>query len=374
MTSDFDVTIVGAGVIGLAIAQQLAPHYQTLVIERHEKFGQETSSRSSEVIHAGLYYPAGSLKERLCLEGKALLYEFCERYQIPHRRIGKLVVSQQEVHPKLELLTNTANRLGIPVESLDRCQLKRLEPSLNAKSGLLSPSTGIIDSHEYMLRLATLAESEGALAVYRTELKGLDIKQGIWHLALNSGGEAATIRSRCLINCAGLHAIDIAHSSMAAPDNIKLHPCRGHYYGFSGPSPFSRLIYPVPEDDLAGLGIHATLDLAGNLRFGPDTQFLSTTEWKSKTAYQIPPATKPDFVKAIRAYFPGLDPERLQPDYAGIRPKLSGKGDPAADFLIQEGPPADPFALHLIGIESPGLTASLAIAKDVLHRMKTRLS
>ncbi|MCY0964233.1 NAD(P)/FAD-dependent oxidoreductase [Parathalassolituus penaei] len=373
MSADFDVCIVGGGVVGLAIAQRLSEHCQVLLLERHGQIGTETSSRNSEVIHAGLYYPAASLKERLCVAGRKALYQFCEQQDVPHKRIGKLIVSPVQEHPALVQLQQTAQRLGIPLLQLDQTDISELEPAVTATAGLFSPSTGIIDSHQYMYRLQQLSEQQGALvACHSNLLSARDNDQG-WQIAVETADGTLELQVRVLINAAGLSARQVALACGERPEHTPaLYPCRGHYFSLPGRSPFHHLVYPLPEPQLAGLGVHATLDMGGQVRFGPDVQYLpginEDPHWSPSSdnnLYHVDPQRAQAFATAIQRWYPQLGTDQLQPAYAGIRPKLSGPGQSVADFMLQNGHPDLPPALHLFGIESPGLTASLAIAEEV---------
>lgn len=372
MSVDFDFCIIGGGVIGLAIARQLSSQGRVLLVERHTLFGSETSSRNSEVIHAGLYYPPGSLKEQLCLRGKELLYAFCQQFEVPHQRIGKLIVAQQQDDPKLAELENKARHLGIPIERWTQQQLQQQEPQVQAAEALFSPSTGIIDSHQYMQALAQQAEQNGALLMCHTHFSSASKPFSTtakarehWQIALNTQDGMYQVTAATLINSAGLNAQKVAAQCGLSEQQIpSLYPCRGHYFSYAGKSPFRHLIYPLPEANLAGLGIHATLDIGGQLKFGPDTEYLNKPAADSSTlSYTIPAGLDKKFSAAIQAYFPTLDTTRLHPDYAGIRPKLHQAHETTADFVIHDD--KDSRAIHLFGIESPGLTASLAIAEKV---------
>ena len=381
MSADFDVCIVGAGVIGLAIARRLSQQYQVLLLERHAQTGMETSSRNSEVIHAGLYYPPGSLKERLCVEGRQALYDYCTHHDIPHRRIGKLIVSPTPDHPELQRLRATAQRLGIPLHSLDQQRLAEREPAVKAAEGLYSPETGIIDSHQYLYRLRQQAEAQEALVACRSRLLSAQVRDHGWQLRISTDDGELTLSSRSLINAAGLSARQVALCCGETVSSTPvLYPCRGHYFSLSGRSPFRHLVYPLPEPQLAGLGVHATLDLGGQVRFGPDVQYLDALatdpHWSPSPhddLYNVDPARRTAFADAIRRWYPALEEQHLQPDYAGIRPKLSGPGQSVADFRIQPGSQSAAPALHLFGIESPGLTASLSIADRVATELAAQL-
>lgn len=365
---DFDVTILGGGIIGVALARSLSAHFSVLLLEQHAQLGTETSSRNSEVIHAGLYYPSGSLKEQLCIDGKQRLYAFCERYDVPYQAIGKLIVAQKNQRKELDTLINKAQRLGIPIERLDRHQLRAREPLVRAEHALFSPTTGIIDSHTYLHRIAQHAEEQGALLQCHSPLVAAVFDQH-WHITTEQNQQPFTITSRYCINATGLHAQTTAQRcGLAAHDIPKLYPCKGQYFSYQGRSPFQHLIYPMPEANLAGLGIHATLDLAGQVRFGPDTQYLE----HNKLDYQVNEQQRGQFAHAIKRYFPSCDASRLQPEYAGIRPKLHAAHQASRDFTLTPHWHRQQLAgLHLFGIESPGLTASLALAEYVTDWLRT---
>jgi L-2-hydroxyglutarate oxidase LhgO len=384
----FDVCIVGAGVVGLALARALSlrwPKASILVLEQNSDIGQEISSRNSEVIHAGLYYPPGSLKARLCIRGSALLYEYCAKHDVPHQRLGKLIVAQAGEESALELLQSSAQTCG--VDSLrwqSQQEFARLEPQLHASAALWSPDTGIVDSHALMQRLQQEAESQGTLiATHSRFLRAACQGPGIFDIDVDTDagvgshashnypdGNAAEaqdpfrIRSRILINCAGLSATRVA-ASIAGMDqtlNPELNLVKGHYFALSGRSPFRHLIYPVPDPQQRGLGIHATLDMAGQCRFGPDIEAISSVD------YVVDESRREAFALAIKRYFPALDATRLNPSYAGIRPRL---GPGYADFMIQdEYVHGCPGLIQLFGIESPGLTASLALAELVTLKLQ----
>ena len=367
MAADFDYCIIGGGVVGLASAWCLSQHGSVLLLEKNALFGAETSSRNSEVIHAGLYYPPGSLKEQLCLRGKALLYSFCETYDVPHKAIGKLIVAPDEHNPRLTQLFTKGQQLGIPLQRLDRRALQQMEPEVDAQAALFSPSTGIVDSHALMQTLAAQAERHGALLQRHTRFLNARPEQGMWRIHTETSDGPFSLSAATLINCAGLHAQAVATriEPVVAP-LAQLRPCRGHYFSFPGAAPFSHLIYPLPPENLTGLGIHATLDLGGQVRFGPDTQYLDKD---CIDDYHVSSALKKTFAQAIQRYFPALDTDRLHPDYAGIRPKLHGADQPAADFDIRRSHDSPP-AIQMFGIESPGLTSSLAIGERLTEMIQ----
>lgn len=363
-----DTLVIGAGVIGLACAARLAaPGRSTLIVEQESLIGSHTSSRNSEVIHAGIYYPPGSLKAELCLEGRERLYAWCQRWHVPHRRIGKLLVAVgDDEREKLQSLQANARNCGLDeLQALDTKQLFRLEPAVKGVAALLSPNTGIIDSHSYLQSLLAQAEAQEAQLILQTRVEGLERTGDGWIVQGQSAGEAFSLKAQHVINAAGLFAQELAAQTLPEPADVPaLHLCQGRYFNYSGRSPFSHLIYPMPEANTAGLGVHATLDLGGQLRFGPDTRYVDSID------YVVDEHLAGAFASAIQRYFPTLDPQRLVPGYAGVRPKLSGPGMPAADFLLQM--PSDhglPGLVNLFGIESPGLTASLAIAERVAQQL-----
>jgi L-2-hydroxyglutarate oxidase LhgO len=359
-----DVVVIGAGVIGLAIARALAHQgRETWILEAADSFGTGTSSRNSEVIHAGIHYPRGSLKARTCVAGRDQLYHFCERYGIPHRRCGKLIVATSEAQlAQLERIQAAAHANGVELEFLSRARALALEPRLACLAALHSPATGIMDSHAYMLALLAQAESHGATLVCGSRVTRMRLETGRVLIAVNA--EEPSLRARTIINCAGLYAPHVARLIEGFPSEHTptAYFAKGSYFTLAGRSPFQRLVYPVPEP--GGLGVHLTLDLAGRARFGPDVQ------WVERCEYGVEAERAERFYAAIRTYWPDLADGALQPAYAGIRPKISGPAEPAADFRI-EGPEAHGVAgvVNLFGIESPGLTASLAIAADVRDRL-----
>jgi L-2-hydroxyglutarate oxidase LhgO len=363
---EVECVVVGAGVVGLAVARSLALRgHEVIVLDRAPTIGFETSSRNSEVIHGGLYYPPGSLKARSCVEGRQRLYAYCREHGVPHARLGKLIVATEEGEiAGVEKIAATAQANGVDdLEWLDRAAARRREPELDCLAALYSPSTGIIDSHALMLAFEGEAEAAGANVVLRTPVAGGRV--GNRGIELEVGGaEPTRLRCRKFVNSAGLWAPVFARSiAGVAPATIPpAYFCRGVYFTLSGRSPFRHLVYPVPMP--GGLGVHVTLDLAGQARFGPDV------EWIDEVDYAVDPRRGDSFYAAIRRYWPGLPDGALQPGYAGIRPKISGPGEPAADFVVQG--PADhgiEGLVNLYGIESPGLTASLPLADLVVQHL-----
>jgi L-2-hydroxyglutarate oxidase LhgO len=357
-----DCVIVGAGVIGLAIARELArTGREVLILERNDRHGQETSSRNSEVIHAGIYYPRESLKARLCVRGRRLLYDYCAAHGVPHRRCGKLIVAtESQQQAELLGLQQAGSANGVDdLRLIDAAEALRLEPALRCSAALLSPSTGVIDVHAYMLALLGDAESHGAQLVVRSRVEKLRLAGERVEVSI-AGDSQPSLLARWLINAAGLQAGEIVASIDEFPTEHRrrLHYAKGSYFSFGGRAPFRHLIYPLPEP--GGLGVHLTLDLAGQARFGPDI------EWVDKPDYQVDPSRIDGFIPRIRAFWPELPADKLAPAYAGVRPKLSARGEPSGDFRI-DGPSVHgvPGLINLFGIESPGLTASLAIAETV---------
>lgn len=361
---DVDCVVAGAGVVGLAIARAIAlSGREVLVVEKAAAIGTVTSSRNSEVIHAGIYYAPGSLKTRLCVEGRERLYAYCRDRNIGHARTGKLIVAVDPAQlDRLQTIKANAERCGVAdLELLTRGEAEGLEPALCCAGALLSPSTGIVDSQALMLSLRGDAEAAGASFAFLTTVVGaVTASHGIEIRTLSADGEAFELNAGAFVNAAGLDAQALAGRIEGFPQG-RIPPlwlARGNYFALSGRSPFSRLIYPVPVD--GGLGVHLTLDLGGSARFGPDV------EWIDRVDYTVDPGRGDVFYDEIRRYWPGLADGALQPAYAGVRPKLSGPGQPAADFMVQG--PADHGTgriVNLFGIESPGLTASLAIAEHV---------
>lgn len=362
------MVVIGGGAVGLATARALALEGREVVLlEQHEGLGYETSSRNSEVIHAGIYYPPGSLKARLCVAGKQQLYAFCAEHGVPHRRIGKLLVATRDAElGTLAMFAETARKNGVDdLLPVSAGEVRALEPEVLCAAGLLSPSTGIIDSHAYLLALAGEAEAHGAQILLRARVDGIEHRTGgLFSLRV----DGVPITCRQLVMAAGLHTSALAgrlrFSPKYAPPQTSF--ARGRYYALRGQSPFSRLVYPMPVS--GGLGTHVTLDMGGRTKFGPDV------EWIDELDYSFNPAAEAQFYTSIRAYWPGLPNGALQEDGTGIRPKLSRAGDPAADFAIhfREEHGLDGLVM-LFGIESPGLTSSLAIGEKVAGMLARRL-
>ncbi len=363
MSDTVECVVVGAGVVGLAIARSLAlSGHEVIVIEAEDSVGTQTSSRNSEVIHAGIYYPQNSLKAIMCVHGKKLLYEYCDDRQISYSRLGKIIVATNT--EETDVLKDYVKRAELnnvnDLTWLSAAEVKQLEPSLFFESAVISPSTGIIDSHGLMISLQGDAENNGALIVFNSIVENVKIDDR--YLTIKVGGSDPTqLRCKKLINCAGLEAVKLAKRIVGFPaENIpKAYFGKAHYYTLSRRSPFSHLIYPVNKSSTS-LGVHVTLDLSGQARFGPDIT------WIKDINYDFDRSREKMFYESIRKYFPDLRDGELMAGYTGIRPKISGPDEPAADFRI-EGPRTHGFTgvINLFGIESPGLTASLAIGEHV---------
>ncbi len=360
MTDTIDCIVAGAGVVGLAVARRLAMSgVEVAVLDKEDRIGSHTSSRNSEVIHAGIYYPTDSLKARLCVAGKHALYDYCAASNVPHKRIGKLIVATQPAEEAtLEKIRLKAAENGVTdLVPLDQAEVRSREPHVKVSKALFSPSTGIVDSHEYMLSLQGDLEAAGGSVVLKATISGVKKTSDGFEVLVDGEPQA---HCRMFVNSAGLWAPELAQrfegTTALAP--AQTYFARGHYFAYSGASPFEHLIYPVPID--GGLGIHSTNDMAGQARFGPDVQ------WIDEVDYAFPGGLRDKFVEAVRRYFPDVDPERMNESYTGIRPKLSGSGVPPADFGIF-GPETHGVRglVNLFGMESPALTSSLAIAEHV---------
>lgn len=367
MLEKADITIVGAGVIGLSVAAQLADsRRQVYVLERNERFGLETSSRGSEVIHSGIYYPPSSLKATTCVKGNALIYELCDKYRIGCKQLGKLIVAtnNREVG-ELEALLGRGRENGVEgLKMLSRREIKALESNIEALAGILSPFTGIVDSYGLMRYFLGKAQEGGANVVYKSEVVGIEkVNEGYKVTVAEDSGFSA-FKTAVVINCAGLSSDRVA--ALAGVDIIEsgyeLHYCKGEYFSVErGKSGLvRRLVYPVPETKGAGLGIHVTLNLEGRMWLGPNARYLDSIDYTVDEAQRVP------FAHAVRRFLPFIEPEDLEPEMAGIRPKLQGPGDDFRDFVIaEESRKGLSGLINLIGIESPGLTSAPAIAKLV---------
>ena len=358
-----DCVVIGAGLVGLAVAREMAlAGREVIVLEAEKWIGTHTSSRNSEVIHAGIYYPQGSLKARACVEGKTLLYRYCDEHRVSYQRCGKLIVatSADEV-PKLAEVQAKARANGVELTLLTHDEVRAREPALQCLAALESPTTGIIDSHALMLAYQGDAEQHGAMLALESPVAGgrFTAHEKVLQVA---SAEPMTIKANLVVNAAGLWAPEIARKITGIAAVPSAHFCKGNYYSLSGKAPFSRLIYPMHNH--AGLGVHLTLDLGGQARFGPDT------EWVEQIDYKVDPHRADGFYAEIRKYWPALPDGALSPSYAGIRPKISGPNEAARDFVLQgESEHGIPGLVNMYAIESPGLTASLALAQAVREQL-----
>lgn len=369
MTESVDCVVIGAGVVGLAVARALAQSgREVIILESADMIGSETSSRNSEVIHAGIYYPVGSLKAQFCIDGKNALYRYCADHGVPHRRCGKIIVATAEDQvPAMHEIKERAAVCGVSdLEFLTAEDAKAMEPELFCHAALYSPSTGIIDTHTLMLEFLGDAEAAGGMIAYLSPVEsGAVTDEGV---VLNVGGEAPMrLLCRTVINSAGIHAPRIAGliDGMPADKVPTTYLTKGNYYSLTGKTPFSRLVYPAPTTQF--LGVHITIDIAGQARFGPDVEHIDEID------YDVDPRRADGFYEAVRRYWPGLKDGALQPAYSGIRPRISPPGEPVPDFLVQ-GPNDHGISglVNLLGIESPGLTSSMAIADRVVEVLGTR--
>lgn len=367
-----DVVVVGGGAIGLSAAAALARAGRSVIlIERHDGLARETTARNSEVIHAGLYYPPGSLKARLCVSGRIALYERCESLRIPHRRTGKLIVatSEEEV-ANLESIARRAEENGVTsLRLIEGSEVTRLEPGVRAVAALHSPETGIVDAHALCLSFAAEAEEHGAVIALCSELRSIEYSGGPYRIEVSGAdGETSRISCAAVVNAAGLAGDRIAELAGLDIDALgyRLHYCKGDYFSLQPGSPVrvDTLVYPVPAGP--GLGIHATLDLGGRIRFGPDTEYVDRID------YEIDAGKAAAFGSAVRRYLPAVEDRHLVPDYAGVRPKLAAPGESFRDFVVNEESSAGrPGFVNLIGIESPGLTSALALAALVVELLRS---
>jgi L-2-hydroxyglutarate oxidase LhgO len=363
---DADITIIGAGVIGLAIAETISREYKNVfLIEKHLSFGQETSSRNSEVIHAGIYYTKDSLKAKLCVEGKWMLYDYCRKYDIPYNNCGKLIVatSEEEI-AVIEGIRETAVKNGVDdLIILGKEQIGELEPNIFALKAIYSPSTGIVDSHSLMKQYETNAINNSCQIVYGSEVKGINrIKNGYQISLRDSDNKDYDFTSGIVINSAGLTADKVSGLAGISDNNLKIQFCKGEYFRIIPPKNrlIKRLVYPVPHNNMEGIGIHVTIDMGGGVKLGPDVNYLETNVYD----YKVNPLKQEAFYKSARKFLPFLEFDDLAPDMAGIRPKIQKPGEPQRDFYInEESARGCPGFINLIGMESPGLTSSLSIAR-----------
>jgi L-2-hydroxyglutarate oxidase LhgO len=362
-----DIAIIGAGVIGLGIAAQVASeHRDVYVLEKNETFGQETSSRHSGVIHAGIYYPEGSLKARMCVAGNHILYQLCERYGIGHRRLGKLIVAtSDEETGELQTLLERGQRNGADgLRMLSKREIKRLEPNVEGVAAILSPATGVIDSHALMKYFIAKAMDGGAQIAYQTKVVGIEKVADEYKVTVEDGTGRFSFITRVVINCAGLHCDKVAELAGIdiAKAGYKLHYCKGEYFSVAGGKStlVQRLIFPLPPPKVTGVGIHVTFDLEGRMRLGPSIQYVDSID------YAVDDQHKQLFYDSVRRFLPFIEYDDIEPEMAGIRPKLQEPGEDIKDFVIRdECDKGLPGFIDLIGIESPGLTAAPAVAEYV---------
>jgi L-2-hydroxyglutarate oxidase LhgO len=365
---DADITIIGAGVVGLAIAENVSrTHNNVFLIEKHTSFGQETSSRNSEVIHAGIYYTKDSLKARLCVEGKWMIYDYCKKYDIPYNNCGKLIVatSEEEISV-IEGIRLTALKNGVDdLSFLEREQISELEPNIFALKALFSPSTGIVDSHSLMKQYETNSYNNGCQIVYGSEVTGISqIENGYKINLFDADKNNYSFTTRIIINSAGLTSDKVSEMVGISDDSLKIHFCKGEYFRINPPKNrlINRLIYPVPHQKMEGIGIHVTIDIGGGVKLGPDVKYLESNIYD----YKVTPSKQEAFYKSAKKFLPFLEFDDIAPEMAGIRPKIQKPGEPLRDFYIMEETIRGyPGFINLIGMESPGLTSSIAIAKYV---------
>jgi L-2-hydroxyglutarate oxidase LhgO len=368
--TDAEITIIGAGVVGLAIAEKVSEeHSDVFLIEKHPSFGQETSSRNSEVIHAGIYYIKDSLKARLCVEGKRLLYDYCNKYEVPYNNCGKLIVatSEEEISV-IEVIRQTAMKNGVDdLVVLGREQISEIEPNIFALKALFSPSTGIVDSHSLMKQYETNTINNGGQVVYGSEVTGIKrIRNGYEITLFDADKKYYSFTSRIVINSAGLTSDKVSEMVGIDDENLKILFCKGEYFRLNPPKNrmITRLIYPVPLQNMEGIGIHVTIDMGGGVKLGPDVKYLESNVYD----YMLTTSKQEAFYKSAKKFLPFLEYDDIAPEMAGIRPKLQKPGEPLRDFhIMEEGKRGYPGFINLIGIESPGLTSSIAIAKYVKH-------
>jgi len=365
---DTEITIIGAGVIGLAIAEQVSgEHKNVFLIEKHLSFGQETSSRNSEVIHAGIYYTRNSLKAKLCVEGKLLLYDYCKKYEVPYRNCGKLIVATSEKEIDIiEGIRQTAIRNGVnDLVMFGKEQIAELEPNIFAVKAIYSPSTGIVDSHSLMKQYETNAINNGCQIVYGSEVTGIkQIQNGYKIELLDADKEKYSFTTRIIINSAGLTSDKISEMAGIKDDNLKILFCKGEYFRINPPKNklINRLVYPVPHQNMEGIGIHVTIDMGGGVKLGPDVKYLESNVYD----YKLTASKQEAFFKSAKKFLPFLELDDIAPEMAGIRPKIQKPGEPLRDFyMMEETGRGYPGFINLIGMESPGLTSSIAIAKYV---------
>lgn len=365
---DAEITIIGAGVVGLAIAEIVSGKYKNVfLIEKHQSFGQETSSRNSEVIHAGIYYTKDSLKAKLCIEGKWLLYDYCKKYDVPYKNCGKLIVATSEEEIAIiEGIRQTAIKNGVSdLQFLGKDKISELEPNIFAVRALFSPSTGIVDSHSLMKQYETNSINNGCQIVYGSEVTGVErIGSGYRISLLDADKKDYHFTSKIVINSAGLTADKVSEMVGITDNRLKILFCKGEYFRINPPKNrlINRLVYPVPHHNMEGIGIHVTIDMAGGVKLGPDVKYLDSNIYD----YKLTASKQEAFYKSAKKFLPFLEFDDIAPEMAGIRPKIQKPGDPLQDFYImEESRRGFPGFINLIGMESPGLTSSIAIAKYV---------
>jgi L-2-hydroxyglutarate oxidase LhgO len=365
---DADITIIGAGVVGLAIAENVSKtHNNVFLIEKHTSFGQETSSRNSEVIHAGIYYTKDSLKARLCVEGKWMIYDYCKKYDIPFNNCGKLIVatSEEEISV-IKGIRLTALKNGVDdLLFLEREQISELEPNIFALKALFSPSTGIVDSHSLMKQYETNSYNNGCQIVYGSEVTGISQIENGYKIDLSDADKKNySFTTRIIINSAGLTSDKVSEMVGIKDDSLKILFCKGEYFRINPPKNrlINRLVYPVPHQNMEGIGIHVTIDMGGGVKLGPDVKYLESNIYD----YKVTASKQEAFYKSVKKFLPFLEFDDITPEMAGIRPKIQKPGEPLRDFYIMEETSRGyPGFINLIGMESPGLTSSIAIAKYV---------
>jgi L-2-hydroxyglutarate oxidase LhgO len=370
---DAEITVIGAGVVGLAIAERVSKDFNDVfLIEKYPTFGQETSSRNSEVIHAGIYYPKGSLKSRLCVEGKRLLYDYCKKYDIPFNNCGKLIVATSEDEIAIiEGIQKTAINNGVDdLVIIDKSQIAEMEPSVYALKAIFSPSTGIVDTHSLMKRYETNIINNGGQIVYGSEVKGIKkIENGYEITLLDSDKNNFSFTSHAVVNSAGLTSDKISEMAGLSDEKLKIIFCKGEYFRLNPPKNrlINRLVYPVPVHNLEGIGIHVTIEMGGGVKLGPDVTYLESNIYD----YKVTLSKQEAFFKSVRKFLPFIEFNDLSPEMAGIRPKIQKPGEPVRDFYIKEETERGyPGLINLIGIESPGLTSSIAIANYVRNLIR----
>ncbi len=371
--TDTNISIIGAGVVGLAIASKVSALTDAVfLLEKNLKFGQETSSRNSEVIHSGIYYPKDSLKAKLCIEGKELLYRYCDKYEIPYNKCGKLIISKSEEEDSIlgNILEYAHNNGVQDGKIIEKEEILQLEPNIIARQAVFFPTTGVIDSHSLMKRLETESINNGTEIVYGSEVTNIKkINEGYEITVSEQSGSEFSFTTRYLINAAGLNADNISSLTGIDKQEYRQYFWKGEYFSLANGKHklISRLVYPVPLKNTVGLGIHTTVDLSGRVKLGPNAVFIEN----NRKDYSITPGHKEEFYQSVKTYLPFLEPEDLVPDQVGIRPKLQKPGDSVRDFIIKEESNAGfPGFVNLLGIESPGLTACLSIAEYVLKLLQ----